>query len=96
VFLNHRGARLTTRGIALVLERRLLDTGLPRDVHPHTLRHSFATHLLSAGANLREVQEMLGHRDVSTTQVYTHLSLDHLMKVYERAHPRSGRGKAAS
>jgi integrase/recombinase XerC len=94
VFVNRHGRRLSTRGVARVLERHLAAAGLPRDVHPHTLRHSFATHLLRAGANLREVQEMLGHRDVSTTQVYTHLTLDHLMRVYEKAHPRAGRTAA--
>jgi integrase/recombinase XerC len=96
VFLNRHGRRLSTRGVARVLERHLAAAGLPAEVHPHTLRHSFATHLLQAGANLREVQEMLGHKDVSTTQIYTHLSLDHLMKVYEKAHPRSGRAGTPS
>ena len=89
VFLNRFGNRLSTRGIARVIQRHLARAGLPPDVHPHTLRHSFATHLLQRGANLREVQEMLGHKDVATTQVYTHLTLDHLVKVYERAHPRA-------
>jgi tyrosine recombinase XerC len=90
VFLNGRGTRLSTRGVARVIERHLAAAGLPKGVHPHTLRHSFATHLLQAGANLREVQEMLGHKDVATTQIYTHLSLDHLRRVYDRAHPRAG------
>jgi integrase/recombinase XerC len=94
VFLNRRGRRLGARGVARLLERHVLAAGLPKGVHPHTMRHSFATHLLQAGANLREVQEMLGHRDVTTTQIYTHLTLDHLMRVYERAHPRSGRRPA--
>jgi integrase/recombinase XerC len=94
VFLNRRGARLTTRSVARILERHLLAAGLASRASPHTLRHSFATHLLEAGANLREVQEMLGHRDVASTQIYTHLTLDHLMKVYEKAHPRSGRAPA--
>jgi integrase/recombinase XerC len=91
VFRNARGGRLTTRGMALVLEKHLTTAGLSAEVHPHTLRHSFATHLLQAGANLREVQELLGHRSVGSTQIYTHLTLDHLMKVYEHAHPRAGR-----
>jgi integrase/recombinase XerC len=91
VFLNRFGTRLTTRGIARVLEKRVVRAGLPAGVTPHTLRHSFATHMLQAGANLREVQELLGHRSVASTQIYTHLTLDHLMQVYERAHPRAGR-----
>jgi site-specific recombinase XerD len=91
VFLNHRGTRLTARSIARVLQARVAAAGLPRGVSPHTLRHSFATHMLEAGANLREVQELLGHRSVASTQIYTHLTLDHLMRVYARAHPRAGR-----
>jgi integrase/recombinase XerC len=90
VFLNRYGERLSLRGVGRVLQRHLAAAGLPADVHPHTLRHSFATHILRAGANLREVQELLGHQNVTTTQIYTHLTLDHLMRVYERAHPRSG------
>lgn len=93
VFLNRWGERLSSRGVARVLERGVLRAGLPSGVHPHTLRHSFATHLLERGANLREVQELLGHKNVSTTQIYTHLTLDHLVRVYEKAHPRSGATK---
>jgi len=93
VFLNRFGNRLTTRGIARVLEKRVAAAGLRKGVSPHTLRHSFATHMLQAGANLREVQELLGHRSVASTQVYTHLTLDHLMRVYERAHPRAGENR---
>ena len=91
VFLNRWGERLSNRGVARVLERHVARAGLPSGVHPHTLRHSFATHLLERGANLREVQELLGHKNVSTTQIYTHLTLDHLVRVYEKAHPRAGR-----
>jgi len=89
VFLNRWGERLSARGVARVLQRHVVRAGLPSEVHPHTLRHSFATHLLERGANLREVQELLGHKNVSTTQIYTHLTLDHLVRVYEKAHPRS-------
>lgn len=91
VFLNRWGARLVTRGMARVVEKRVVDAGLARKISPHTLRHSFATHMLEAGANLREVQELLGHANVSTTQIYTHLTLDHLMRVYAKAHPRATR-----
>ena len=89
VFLNRFGKRLSTRGVARLLEKRVLASGLTKSMSPHTLRHSFATHLLEAGANLREVQELLGHQSVASTQIYTHLTLDHLMKVYQRAHPRA-------
>jgi len=90
VFLNRFGGRLSARGIARVLDKRVAAAGLRKGVSPHTLRHSFATHMLQAGANLREVQELLGHRSVASTQIYTHLTLDHLMRVYEKAHPRAG------
>ena len=90
VFLNRFGTRLTTRGMARVLEKRVAAAGVPGRVSPHTLRHSFATHMLEAGANLREVQELLGHKSVASTQIYTHLTLDHLMRVYQKAHPRAG------
>lgn len=92
VFLNRYGRRLSTRSIARRLDQHAAAAGLPRNTSPHTLRHSFATHLLEAGANLREVQEMLGHKNVATTQIYTHLTLDHLKRVYEQAHPRARRG----
>ena len=91
LFLNARGGPLTSRGVRGILKRRLMEAGLPIDVTPHTLRHSFAGHLIEAGANLRAVQELLGHASVNTTQIYTHLSPAHLHSVYMAAHPRAGR-----
>lgn len=88
LFLNNRGGRLTTRSIARVIKKYALVCGLTSDISPHSLRHSFATHLLDGGADLRSVQELLGHASLSTTQKYTHVSLDRLMAVYDRAHPR--------
>ena len=89
LFLNRAGGRLTVRGIARLLEKCARAAGLPAGTSPHVLRHSFATHLLDAGANLREVQEMLGHKSVATTQIYTHLTLESLRRVYAKAHPRA-------
>jgi integrase/recombinase XerC len=89
VFLNRRGARLTTRSVARLLDHYVLASGIATKVSPHALRHSFATHLLSAGADLRAIQELLGHASLSTTQKYTHVNLDQLMSVYDKAHPRA-------
>lgn len=89
LFVNQRGGPLTPRSIQRNLKKRLLLHGLPGDATPHALRHSFATHLLDAGADLRAIQELLGHASLSTTQKYTKVSFAHLTEVYDRAHPRS-------
>ncbi len=92
VFLNHRGAPLGVRGLRMRLERLRRLAGLPEGVSPHTLRHSFATHLLEGGADLRVVQELLGHESLATTQVYTHVSPGRLRDAYRLAHPRARAG----
>ena len=89
VFVGRRGRRLTPRAVQLVVKRQLGALARGRDLHVHSLRHSFATHLLDAGADLRAVQELLGHASLSTTQVYTHTSVERLKKVYHQAHPRA-------
>ncbi len=89
VFLNARGGRLTDRSVRRVLDRWLREAAIARGVSPHTLRHTFATHLLAGGADLRAIQELLGHRSLSTTQKYTHVGIERLMAVYDRAHPRA-------
>lgn len=89
LFINYRGGRLTTRGIGLIIKKYVKDCGLMINISPHALRHTFATHLLDGGADLRSVQELLGHVSLSTTQKYTHVSMDRLMEVYDKAHPRS-------
>ncbi len=96
VFVNASGAALSVRGARLVVEKWVARSGVPPSTSPHTLRHSFATHLLEGGADLRTVQELLGHASLSSTQIYTHLSDAVLRDVYQAAHPRSSRAEAGS
>ncbi len=93
LFVNLRGGRLTSRSVARLVKKYTRASGIVRKVSPHSLRHSFATHLLDAGADIREIQEMLGHASLSTTQRYIHLSPGKLMEVYDKAHPRSFHSK---
>jgi integrase/recombinase XerC len=89
LFVSQRGHRISHRAIQLRIQKHALQQGMPRHVHPHMLRHAFASHLLESSANLRAVQELLGHSDISTTQIYTHLDYQHLAQVYDAAHPRA-------
>ena len=95
-FLGRRGKRLDRRQAARILEERAKETGIPQHISPHDLRHSFATHLLEGGADLRAVQELLGHSRISTTQRYTHLNMEALTRIYDAAHPLSDTGKKKS
>ncbi len=89
LFVNKHGQRLSTRSVRRKLDKYLIEAGLDPDISPHTLRHSFATHMLNHGADLRSVQELLGHQSLSTTQIYTHLTTNHIKQVYDAAHPRA-------
>ena len=91
LFVGVRGARVSPRSVQLMVKRRAAAAGLPQRVHPHLFRHSFATHVLESSHDLRGVQEMLGHADISTTQIYTHLDFQHLAQIYDKAHPRAQR-----
>lgn len=89
LFINQRGGPLTTRSVGRIVKQIAVARGLPPDIHPHTLRHAFGTHMLSEGADLRAIQELLGHERLSTTQKYTQLSIGQVMEVYDRTHPRA-------
>ena len=89
IFINNRGKRLSNRSVQLRLDQWCKKKGLPNHVHPHMLRHSFASHLLESSQDLRAVQELLGHSNISTTQIYTHLDFQHLAEIYDKAHPRA-------
>lgn len=91
LFVNQRGRRISPRSVELRLAQRAVRLGLPQHVHPHMLRHSFASHVLQSSGDLRAVQEMLGHASIASTQVYTHLDFQHLASVYDKAHPRAKR-----
>jgi len=89
LLINRRGGRLTTRSVGRIIKKIAVAKGLSPDVHPHTLRHAFGTHMLEEGADLRAIQELLGHERLATTQRYTQLSMKHVLDVYDRTHPRA-------
>ncbi|HEY7547265.1 MAG TPA: tyrosine-type recombinase/integrase, partial [Blastocatellia bacterium] len=88
-FLNYQGTRITTRSVGRMIDKYVRECALAHDISPHSLRHSVATHLLSAGADLRAIQELLGHAQLSSTQIYTQVSMEKLMEVYDKAHPKA-------
>ena len=87
--INVQGGRLTRRSVGRIVKKYSLISGIPKNVSPHVLRHTFATHLLGSGADLRAIQEMLGHKNLSTTQRYTHTSIEKIMEIYDKTHPRA-------
>ncbi len=89
LFLNFRGNKISTRSISRIIKKYALISGISKDISPHVLRHTFATHLLGSGADLRSIQEMLGHSSLSTTQKYTHISIEQIMKIYDKTHPHA-------
>ncbi len=89
LFLNQRGQTISTRGVRKIMSQYIQANNFPKNISPHSLRHTFATHMLEAGADLRAIQEMLGHSSLSTTQKYTHLTVDRLIETYDKAHPRA-------
>lgn len=89
MFVGRQGRRISPRTVQAMVRKRAIEAGLPKKVYPHLFRHSFATHMLESSSDLRGVQEMLGHADISTTQVYTHLDFQHLAQIYDKAHPRA-------
>ncbi len=95
LFLNQRGGRLTARSVRRILDRELLRTAAGQHVHPHMIRHAFASHLLDGGVDVRHIQELLGHASLSTTQIYTHIGIDRLVRAYDDAHPRAAITKGA-